>query len=99
MVVLVCGVHAVWAEVLMAPVELAHNVARVGVEQQLAGIEAVPLVGPPGAVGAQAIHQAGLRPRQVTVPDIDGMARKRQARQFLFALGIEQAQFHGLGMR
>jgi hypothetical protein len=41
------------------PVEVADDLARPGVEQQLVRVEAVAAVGPPGAVGAQAVDLAG----------------------------------------
>jgi len=47
------GVVAIMAEMLGAPVEIADDVAGLRVEQQLAGIEPLALVGAPGAVGAK----------------------------------------------
>jgi len=95
---LVPGKIAVRCEVFAAPVEVAHNFTGIGVQQQFTVVKAMPVVGSPRAMRAQAVHQAGLRAWQVTVPDINGMARERQARQFVLAVGVEQAQLHGFGV-
>ncbi|MNT14047.1 hypothetical protein D3C72_1490370 [compost metagenome] len=83
-------VHAV-AEQRVAPVHLAVQLAGVGVQQQLVRIEAVPILGIVGTVGAVAVHQAGLGVRQVAMPDLVGAFRQIEAAQFLAALGVEQA--------
>jgi hypothetical protein len=75
-------VLAVGGELLLAPAEAADDVARIGVEQQLGGVEAVAAVGPPGAVGAQAVDQAGRGAGQVAVPDVAGVARAAAGGKF-----------------
>ncbi len=96
-------VVAVMAEVRRAPVELADDLARIGVQQQLARVEAVAAVGPPGAMGPQAVQLARPAQRavgvgaQVAVPHVQRVAGQWAAVGLLAAVGIEQAQRDGLG--
>ena len=96
-------VVAIVAEVLGAPVELADDLAGIRVEQQLGMVEAVAAVGPPGAVGAQAIQLAGPPQwaaglgAQVAMPDVLRVAGQGGAVGLLAAAGVEQAQRDALG--
>ena len=91
----VLRVLRIGAEVRGLPVEPPggrDDLARPGVQQQLVRVEAVAAVGPPGAVRAQAVHQAGRCPGQMPVPDVATARRQGRARQRLAALRVEQAQ-------
>ena len=61
------------AEQRGVPVELADELLRIGIEQQLVRVEAVPVRRLVGAVHAIAIDRARPRVRQVAVPDLVGV--------------------------
>ena len=75
-------------------VEGARVRPRVGVEQQLGGVEAVAALGRPDAIGAQAIKRARLQPLHMAMPDRAGALRQRQPGQLLRAVGREQTHLH-----
>ena len=52
------------------PFGLAGDAARVGVEEELVGVEAVSFVRAVGAVGAVAVELAGAEARDMAVPDV-----------------------------
>ena len=80
------------------PLEAADQLAGIRIEQQLVGIEAMPVIRGIRSVGAQAIDQPGLRFRHEPVKHIAGAAWQVEARDFVLAGGIEQTQLDALGM-
>ena len=80
------------------PLEAADQLSGIRVEQQLVGIEAMPVIRGIRAVGAKAIDHPGLRFRHESVKDIAGAAWQVKARDFLLAGGIEQTQLDALGV-
>ena len=74
------GLQPVRAELLVAPLELPDQFARIGVKQQLGGVKAQAALGLPGPVRAQPVDQPRTRPGQVAVPDIAAARRERPAR-------------------
>ena len=77
------------------PTVLAQHLARIGVEQQLGRVEALPLRRCPGAVHAVAIDQAGLGTGQQAMPQAVAVA-ELEAGSLVRAAVVEQAQLHGL---
>ena len=80
------------------PLELADQLPGIGVEQQLVGIEAVPVVRRIRTMRAQAIDQSCLRLWQKSVKDIAGATGQVDALDFVLAERIEQTQLDALGM-
>ena len=86
------AVHGV-TEQRVAPAHLAVDMPRVGIEQQLVGIEAVPFPGPVRSVHAIAVEHARTRLRQVAMPDQVGLLAQLDALQLAPARVVEDAQF------
>ncbi len=74
------------------PVDLSGELAGVGVDEELLRIEAVAGRGLVRAVDAEAIGLAGEEPAQIAMPDLVGAARQFQARDFLPAGRVEEAE-------
>ena len=83
----------------IGPSELAGNPPRIGVEQQLVGIEAVSALRLIGAMGAIAVQQTDLRIRQVAVPHLIGEFRQCIGCDLPLALRIEQTKVDALSVR
>jgi hypothetical protein len=86
------------AEVRVAPLHAPDDAARIGVDQQLVRIEAVPLLRLVGPVHAIAVELAGAQLRQVAVPDEIGALAQRDALHLALAGLLEQAQLDLLGV-
>ncbi len=82
--------HAV-AEQSVRPARLAEQRLGVGIDQQLVGVEAMPLGRLVGAVSPVAVEQARLHVRQIAVPDLVGAFRHLVAGDLPPAAGIEDA--------
>jgi len=82
----------------IVPLQRTGDLARIRVQQQLVGVEAMALLRLVGAVGAIAVELPGLHIRHVAGEDRAFPAGHFQPRQFLRAVRREQAQFHGLGI-
>ena len=87
------------AEHRVVPPQPALQRLGVGIDQQLVGIEAVPVGRIERPVDAVAVKQVRPRVRQIAVPDLVGIFRKHDARLLLAAGAVEQAQFDLFGMR
>ena len=72
---------------------MAGDASGVGIEKQLVDVEAVPLVGAVGTVGAKAIGLTRTDAGHVSVPDAARALGQRKAR-FGTRLAIEQAEIH-----
>jgi hypothetical protein len=88
--VLVGVVHLV-GEQFRTPTQLADKLPRIGIDQQLVGIEAVSGLRFERAVDAIAINGAGAGGRKIPVPDLVGVLRQLNPLQFGLAAVIEQA--------
>jgi hypothetical protein len=80
------------------PRDMADHLLGVGIDQQLAGIEAVTgrrFIGP---VHAIAIDRARSRIGQVAVPDLVGVLGQRDPLDLRLAVGVEQAELDLGGM-
>ena len=75
----------------VVPAQLAGELLRIGVQQQLVGIEAMAGVGLVGAVHAVAVALARPRVGQVAVPDLVRHLRKLDALGLLVVV-VEQAK-------
>src|SRR5271166_1845507 len=60
------------AEHRRVPFQIAKMPARIGVQHELVGIEAVPVVGLVGAVDAVPVNRPGADTRYIGVPDLVG---------------------------
>ncbi len=80
------------AEQGRVPVDMADHLPRIGIDQELAGIEAMPCRGLVVAVHAIAVDRAGPRIRQVAVPDLVGVFGQGDPLDLAVAPGIEQAE-------
>ena len=80
------------SEARVASLEAPVQGARVGVEEQLVGIEAVTVLGRMGAVRAQAVARARRQSRHVGVPDGSASLRQSQPPRFPAAVLGEQAE-------
>src|SRR5258706_4200211 len=76
----------------VAPAQRPHDAARVRIEQELVGIEAVTLFGLVGTVDAISVELPGTKLRQVTVPHEIGALAQRDALQLPFPGLVEEAQ-------
>jgi hypothetical protein len=83
----------------IVPAHGAVQQARVGVQQQLVVVEAVPALGSIGAVDAVTVQLAGPQVRQVGVPDLVRVLGQRHPRRLTPPGGIEQAQLDPFGMQ
>jgi hypothetical protein len=86
------------AMLLGQPFEVADDLARAGVEQQLVRIEAQSCLRRIPSVRAQAIDQTGPGARQTTVEDTVGRPVQGVATQLVRTGGVEQAQLDRLGV-
>ncbi len=86
------------AMVLGLPAEVADDLPRMRVQQQLVRIEAMALLRRIGPVGAQAIDEAGADVGQEAVKDAIVRAVQGIARDLALASGVEDAEFDPLGM-
>jgi hypothetical protein len=77
------------AETGRVPTQLADELARVRIEQELVRIEAMTLFGLVRSVHSVAVHGAGSETGQVTMPDFIGVLGQLDAIELLFPLGIE----------
>ena len=80
------------AEERVVPADPAGKAPRIGVDQELVRIEAVPGTGIVGAVNAVAVELARPKPGDVAVPDLFGPGRQRQALDLAPARGVEEAE-------
>src|SRR6185312_15664236 len=87
------------AEQRVGPVELAHDLLGVGVEQQLVVVEAMAAFGRIVAMNAIAINEARLRVGQIAVPDLVGPFRQFMPRDLTATRRVEDAEFDAFGMR
>src|SRR5690606_1297242 len=69
---------------------------RVGVEQQLARVEAMPLVRSVRAVDAIAVQETGPRERQVAMPHLIGVLAKLDRRRRGAPVALEKHELHAL---
>ncbi len=77
----------------IAPHQPAGGAPRIGIDQQLVGIEAVAMFRLIGAVNAITVELTGADVVEITVPDIFGALGQFNAFEFASALAVEQAQF------
>ena len=82
----------------VVPANVADELAGVGVEQQLVGVEAVPGFGRPRPMDAPAVDLSATDAGQVTVPDAIGALAQVDALGFGDAEAIEQAAEVGLDL-
>jgi hypothetical protein len=87
------------AEHRRVPLQAADVGARVRVEEQLVGVEAVALGGRVGAVHAVAVHRARTDARDAAVPYLVAVFGQLDALDFGPALAVEQAHLDLGGMR
>ncbi len=80
------------AEQRRVPLQLADDLAGVGIEQQLVGVEAVAFGRRVRAMHAVAIDLARPRIGQITVPDLIGVFRQLDALDLAATATLEQAQ-------
>jgi hypothetical protein len=80
------------------PGKAADNLTCPGIQQQFVRVETVPCIGRVRAVYAKTVHQSRTGSCQETVEHTMGGTDKFKPVQFSAALGIEQAQFHAMGM-
>ncbi len=66
--------------------------ARIGIEQQLVGVEAMPGLGLVGAVDAVAVELAGADIGHIAVEDLVGIFGQRDPLDLLLAVVVEQAE-------
>ena len=81
----------------VAPVQGTVQGPRIGVEEQLPRVEAMPGVGVIGAVDAIPVPLAGTGLGEVDVPDLVGLLRDGDGRR-LGAVLVEQAELHRGGV-
>ena len=74
------------------PVELARNLARIWIKQQLRGIAAQSGIGIPGAVNAKPVTLANTAAWYIAMPDI--IVAGRQLQNGLLAIAVEQTQLY-----
>ena len=80
------------AEMRIAPHQPPGQPPRIGIEQQLVGIEAVAVLGRIRAVHAIAVELAGRDVVEIAVPDVFGTLRQFDALELAAALAVEQAE-------
>src|SRR5262249_45409701 len=80
------------AEQGRVPSNMTDDLLRIGIEQQLVGIEAVSSSGLVRAVNAIAIECPWPRIGEVAVPDLVGVLRQAEAFDLPLAGAIEQAK-------
>src|SRR5712664_1434400 len=91
------GVADPVAEERVVPLERAGDRLRVGIEQGLGRVEAVPLPGLVGAVDPEGVERAGPDPRDVDVPHLIGALLDPDLADLLagIALGVEAEGHRG----
>src|SRR5689334_14544813 len=83
----------------VGPSQLTGDAARVRVEQELVGIEAIAVLRLVRPVGAIPVQEAELRVRQISVPHLIGKFRERVGRDLPLALRVEYTKINALRMR
>ncbi len=86
------------SEVCVAPLQIAHDLLAVYIEQQLVMIETMSVSWIVGAPEAISIEQSGPRLGQVAVPHLIGLFRDSYAMQFPSAGLVKQTEFHRFRM-
>jgi len=71
---------------------------RVGIDEQLGGVEAMPGLGLPGPLGAEAIARARRHAVDMAVMDIASPSAKTNAAELRLARRVEQAEQDRFGM-
>ncbi len=87
------------AVVQIAGDQLSRDLPGIGIEQQLVGIEAVPLVGLVRPVDAIAVVLPCGDVGEMPVPHVAGSLRQRDARELAAVRAVEQAQLDLFGVR
>ena len=87
------------AEEGIAPSKPAMEGLDVGIDQQLVGIEPVPVRRIVGPIDTVAVKQVWTGVRQVGMPNLVGVFRKHDPRLLVSTRAIKQAQLDLLGMR
>src|SRR6188472_3804864 len=82
----------------IAPYQTPRGSPRVGIDQQLVGVEAVAMLGFIWPVDAIAVELTRRDVVQIDVPDILGALRQFDAFEFAAALAVEQAELDLLGV-
>src|SRR5690606_6071174 len=72
--------------------QLADQLARVRIDEQLVRIEAMTLLGLVGPVNAIAVDRARAEPFDVAMPDLVGIFGQLDALELPLAVAVEQAQ-------
>src|SRR6476620_10382764 len=83
----------------IAPSQSSGKPLRIGVEQQLVGVEAVAVVRLIGTVNAIAVKLPGGNVVQIAVPDVLAALRQLNAFEFATTLADEQSQLDLLRVR
>ena len=78
----------------VAPYHPPGKPPRIGIEQQLVGIESVAVLGLVGAMNAIAIELPGRNVVQIAMPYVLAALGQLDAFEFAAALAVEQAQFN-----
>ena len=86
------------AEVSIAPEKRPRQGLRVGIQQELVGIEAMAALGVVGSMDAVAVELSGTRIREIAVPGLIGVFGKRNAVKLSPPAGIEEAELDLLGV-
>ena len=76
----------------VAPHQPAGQPLCIGIEQQLVGVEAVPVLGMIGAMHPIAVELPWRDIVEIAMPDILGTFRQFDALEFTAALTVEQAK-------
>src|SRR5690606_13622495 len=82
----------------VVPAQRARDLARVGIEQQLVGIEAMPAPRIVGTVDPVTVERAGPRVGQVAAPHAVYAVGHGVARDLMAAVGAEDAKLHPFGV-
>ena len=93
------GLPSAIAENRVGPAQPALQRLGIGIDQQLVGIEPVPVRRVEGPVNAIAVKQVRASIGQIGVPDFVGIFGQHDARFLTAAGAIEQAQLDLFGMR
>ncbi len=86
------------AEQVVVPAQSSAQFLRVGIDQELLGVETMTAGGLVGAVHPVAIEQTGAGFGQVAVPDLVGLLRHRDSLRLTPAACVEDAQLNLLGV-
>jgi hypothetical protein len=83
------------AEHLVPPAHVAADRFGIGIQQHLARVEPVPVLGFVRAVDAVSVQLPRKHIRQVSVPSQIGLVRQSNAMQLAFRIrSVKQAEFH-----